>query len=150
MPDLLRTDSDNPDFIALVKHLDADLAERDGSDHTFYAQFNKIDKLKHVVVAYENDEPIGCGAMKEFTPDAMEVKRMYTVPASRGRGVATSILAELERWAAELAYKKCVLETGKRQPEAIDLYKKNGYQIIENYGQYIGIGNSVCFEKMLN
>lgn len=144
---LIRTDSDNLDFIALVRHLDADLAERDGSDHTFYAQFNKIDKLKHVVVAYENDVPVGCGAIKEFTPDAMEVKRMYTIPASRGKGVATLILAELEGWAAELAYKKCVLETGKRQPEAIELYKKNGYRLTENYGQYIGIENSVCFEK---
>ena len=97
MINLVRTDSDNADFIALVKHLDADLAERDGSDHSFYSQFNKINKIKHAVVAYENDKPIACGAIKEFSPDAMEVKRMYTIPASRGKGVAGKVLTELEK-----------------------------------------------------
>lgn len=144
---LIRTDSDNQDFITLVKYLDADLAKRDGDDHSFYAQFNKVDKLKHVVVAYENGKPTGCGAMKEFTPGVMEVKRMYTTPESRGKGTATKILTELERWATEMSCKKCVLETGKRQPEAIALYKKNGYNLTPNYGQYAGIENSLCFEK---
>lgn len=144
---LLRTDASHQDFVELVKRLDADLAERDGKDHSFYAQFNKIDKIKYAVVAYEDDKPVGCGAIKEYGPDAVEVKRMYTLPESRGKGIATKILAELERWAAELSYEKCVLETGKRQPEAIGLYEKNGYKRISNYGQYAGIENSVCFEK---
>ncbi|GLU53484.1 GNAT family N-acetyltransferase [Dyadobacter frigoris] len=150
MLNLIRTNSDDPVFISLVKKLDADLAERDGADHAFYSQFNKIDKIKHAVVAFENNEPIGCGAMKEFMPDSMEMKRMYTAPLGRGKGIATAVLTELEKWAAELSYKKCVLETGKRQPEAIKLYEKNGYKNIPNYGQYIGIENSVCFEKELN
>jgi putative acetyltransferase len=144
---LTRTNSDNPDFIALVKHLDADLAIRDGTDHSFYSQFNKIDKIKHAVVAYENGEPLGCGAIKEYSVTAMEVKRMYTKPDSRGKGIATTILKELETWANEMDYKTCVLETGKKQPEAIELYRKNGYDIIPNYGQYAGVENSVCFEK---
>jgi putative acetyltransferase len=150
MINIIRTNSDNKDFTDLVKHLDADLAKRDGADHSFYAQFNKVDKIKHVVVAYENDIPIGCGAIKEFDPATMEVKRMYTLPQGRGKGIAGKILAELERWAAESSYSTCVLETGKRQPEAIGLYQKHGYKIIPNYGQYAGIDNSVCFEKKLN
>lgn len=149
MINLIRTDSDNPDFVALVKLLDADLARRDGADHSFYAQFNKIDKIRHVVLAYDNGTPVGCGAIKQFAPDAMEVKRMYILPEHRNKGIATIILSELERWAGELSYARCVLETGKRQPEAIELYKKNGYKVIANYGQYVGIENSVCFEKGL-
>ena len=144
-----RTDSDNKDFIELVKHLDADLAKRDGDDHPFYAQFNKIDKIKHAVVAYENDTPVSCGAIKEFSPNIMEVKRMYTLPDCRGKGIATQILVELEKWAAELSCEKCILETGKRQTEAVALYKKNGYRLTPNYGQYAGIENSLCFEKEL-
>lgn len=147
---VIRTNSDDPDFIELVKKLDADLTERDGSDSIFYSQFNKIDMIKHAVVAFENYEPIGCGAMKEFTPESMEMKRMYTTPEGRGKGIATAVLTELEKWAVELLYKKCVLETGKRQPEAIKLYQKNGYKNIPNYGQYIGIENSMCFEKDLS
>lgn len=147
MIQLLRTNSEHPDFVALVRLLDADLAERDGADHAYYAQFNKIDMLKHAVVAYENEVPLGCGAIKEFETGSMEVKRMYTLPESRGKGIGTKILNELEQWASEMDYEKCVLETGKRQPEAIRLYEKNGYERIPNYGQYAGIENSVCFEK---
>lgn len=144
---LKRTDSTDPDFIELVRHLDADLAERDGKDHSFYAQFNKIDKIKYAIVAYEDDRPVGCGAIKEYSPDAMEVKRMYTSPENRGNGIASKVLSELELWASDLLYEKCILETGKRQPEAIALYKKQGYQVIPNYGQYADIEDSVCFEK---
>ena len=146
---IIRTNSENQDFVELVQYLDADLAKRDGTDHSFYAQFNKIQKIKHVIVAYENDKPISCGAIKEYAPNAMEIKRMYTSPGSRGKGIATNVLHELEKWAKELSYSKCVLETGKRQPEAISLYQNNGYQQIPNYGQYMGIENSVCFEKEL-
>lgn len=144
---LKRTDSDNPDFIELVKHLDADLAERDGDQHSFYNQFNNVDKIKYVVIAYENDKPISCGGLKAYSSNTLEIKRMYTIPEWRGKSIATKILAELEIWAAELSFEKCVLETGKRQPEAIGLYKKNGYKLIANYGQYAEIENSLCFEK---
>ncbi|HZK96076.1 MAG TPA: GNAT family N-acetyltransferase [Prolixibacteraceae bacterium] len=147
MTKITRTDADNPHFIELVKELDADLVIRDGHEHSFYAQFNKIDKIKFVVVAYENDQPVGCGAMKEYSPNTMEIKRMYTSPASRGKGIATKVLTELEIWAAERSFEKCLLETGLKQPEAIGLYKKNGYRLIPNYGQYAGMENSVCFEK---
>jgi len=146
---LTRTDSGNPDFAMLVGLLDADLAQRDGSEHAFYHQFNKIDRIKHAIVAYENNKPVGCGAMKEYASEIMEIKRMYALPESRGRGIATQVLAELESWAVELLHKRCLLETGKKQPEAIALYEKNGYTRTENYGQYIGIENSVCFEKKL-
>ena len=149
MVNLTRTGADNPDFIFLVNQLDADLAIRDGEEHSFYAQFNKIDKIRYVVVAYEGDQPVGCGAVKEFSADAMELKRMYVSPHMRNAGVATRILAELELWTKELSYKRCILETGKKQPEAIALYKKNGYNLVSNYGQYAGIENSLCFEKIL-
>jgi len=149
MINLRRTDSDDADFKALVRQLDADLAERDGADHGFYSQFNKIDKIRHAVVCYETGEPIGCGAIKAFDAEAMEVKRMYVSPEGRNKGIATRVLAELEDWAREMGYAKCVLETGKRQPEAIALYEKNGYRRTENYGQYVGVENSVCFAKNL-
>ena len=150
MVKITRTNAENQSFIKLVKDLDAELAERDGDDHAFYDQFNKIDQIKHVVVLYDNEKPVGCGAIKEIEPHVMEIKRMYTTPESRGKGIATIILSELEKWAAELTYEKCVLETGNKQPEAIELYKKNGYKLIPNYGQYTDIENSLCFEKKLS
>lgn len=150
MTTLKRTNSQDPDFISLVAELDAYLAETDGEENIFYRQFNTIDQLNQVVVFYEDHEPVACGAIKAFQGKAMEVKRMYTAPTQRGKGLATQVLAELETWAGELGYAKCVLETGKRQPEAIALYEKQGYQRIPNYGQYIGVENSVCFEKVVS
>jgi len=149
MHTLIRTNSDNPQFIELVKYLDADLAEKDGDDHSFYNQFNKITQIKYVIIASKNGQAVGCGAIKGYDTDAMEVKRMYTLPAYRGKGIAGNILSALETWAAELNFKKCILETGRRQPDAIGLYQKHGYSTIPNYGQYAGIENSICFEKIL-
>ncbi len=144
---LQRTTSEHPDFQALVRLLDADLAIRDGEDHAFFAQYNKIDAIKHVVVAFEGNHAVGCGAIKHYESGKMEVKRMYVHPEKRGRGIAGLVLTELEKWAAELGYTQCILETGQKQPEAIALYNKSGYHIIPNYGQYIGVESSVCFEK---
>ena len=147
--EIKRTDSTDPDFISLVSLLDADLADRDGVENAFYSQFNKIDMIRHAIVVYTNDEPAACGAMKAFEQDSMEIKRMYTSPVHRGKGLAKSVLAALEIWAKELGYRSCVLETGKRQPEAIALYTSQGYSVVENYGQYAGVENSVCFRKDL-
>ncbi|RKS95869.1 GNAT family N-acetyltransferase [Chryseobacterium defluvii] len=146
---LKRIDSSDADFQNLVQFLDADLAVRDGDDHAFYHQFNTIDALKNCVVAYLDGEAVACGAFKPFSEDSVEIKRMYTDPQKRNLGLASKILHELEVWAKESGYGKSVLETGIKQPEAIALYEKNGYQRIPNYGQYIGIENSVCFEKVL-
>ncbi|RMA58060.1 GNAT family N-acetyltransferase [Ulvibacter antarcticus] len=146
---ILRTTSEDSDFIQLVKLLDADLAVRDGEDHGFYDQFNKIDTLKHTVVLFENDIAVGCGAFKQIEAETVEIKRMYTLPKMRGKGLATIILNDLEKWAASNGFKKSVLETGKKQPEAIRLYEKNGYVVTPNYPPYQGIENSVCFEKKL-
>lgn len=147
---LVRTDSDSADFRELVALLDAELAVRDGAEHSFYAQFNKIDKIRCVVVAYENERAVGCGAFKEYSQGVAEIKRMYVREESRGQGIAGKILEELERWAKELNFSEYILETGLKQPEAIRLYQKNGYETIPNYGQYTGVENSVCMRKFIN
>jgi putative acetyltransferase len=149
MISLIRTDSGNKDFIRLVKDLDAYLALSDGEEHSFYSQFNKIDLIKHVVVAYHINFAISCGAIKQYDPKTMEIKRMFTASDYRGQGTAGLILVELENWAKEMEFEKCILETGKRQTEAIRLYKKSDYEIIPNYGQYAGIENSICFMKKI-
>lgn len=146
---LIRTNSDNDDFRRLVAELDRELAIRDGDEHAFYSQFNKLDTIKHVVVAYLDDAAIGCGAIRPFDETTVEVKRMFVPLEHRGRGIAKEVLKNLETWALELSYVRCILETGLKQPEAIALYTKAGYTSITNYGQYQGMYNSVCFEKLL-
>jgi GNAT superfamily N-acetyltransferase len=149
MTSLKRTNSDNIDFINLVVLLDKDLAIRDGEDHSFYNQFNKTDKIKHVIVYYQDGIPAGCGAFREKESGTTEIKRMYVHPDYRKKGIATSVLAALEIWAKEVGYVYTILETGKNQPEAINLYQKLNYTIIPNYPPYEKMDNSVCMKKTL-
>lgn len=150
MIEIKRTNSDNLDFVQLVDLLNAYLKVKDGEEHDFYNQYNNIDVLKHVVVAYLNNKPVACGAFKAFDENSVEIKRMYTDETVRGQGLASKVLLELEKWAHELSHSSTILETGKRQIEAVSFYKKRGYAIISNYGQYINIDNSICFKKKLN
>ncbi|WP_047547137.1 GNAT family N-acetyltransferase [Psychroserpens sp. Hel_I_66] len=146
---IVRTDSKNQDFSKLIKELDAYLKVTDGNEHEFYNQFNGIEMLKHVIIIYMDREAVSCGAFKTFDDATVEIKRMYTMSKMRGNGLASEILKALELWASELKYKACVLETGIRQKEAVAFYKKNGYQIIPNYGQYADMDNSLCFKKLI-
>ncbi|MEO6686566.1 MAG: GNAT family N-acetyltransferase, partial [Dyadobacter sp.] len=91
----------------------------------------------------------GCGCFKIFNDKTVEIKRMFIKENQRGKGIASSLLAELEKWAKELGYEEAVLETGKGQPNAIKLYQKYGYKIIENYNQYDDLEISVCLKKSL-
>jgi putative acetyltransferase len=146
---LIRTNSENEDFQTLVVLLDAELQIRDGVEHSFYAQFNKTVGLTEVIVAYLDEMAIGCGAIKSYTEQTAEVKRMFVRLENRGQGIAGKVLNELETWAKELNFTEFILETGLKQPEAIALYKKSGYEIIPNYGQYAGVENSVCMRKQM-
>lgn len=149
MTTLQRTNSDNTAFQSLVRLLDEDLARRDGDEHAFYAQFNKIANISHVVVCYVDGQAVGCGAFKPYDEKTVEIKRMFVKPEYRGKGIGLIILKELEQWAASLNYPATILETGKKQPEAIRLYQKAGYRLIENFGQYENVANSVCMTKHL-
>lgn len=146
--EVIRTDSTHPMFVKLVQQLDAELKEMDGNEHAFYHQFNGIDDLKHCILIVEKDG-LACGAIKSHDDKTVEIKRMFVPKLYRRKGLAYQTLGALELWANELGNTRCVLETGKRQPAAISLYHKAGYKIIENYGQYVGVQNSVCFEKFI-
>lgn len=123
MRSIKRTNSNDKDFQSLVRQLDAYLAIIDGEEHSFYAQYNKIDMLQHVVIVYHDEIAVGCGAFKHYDDESVEVKRMFVLPEFRGKGVAAAVLNELEIWAAESGYHYTVLETGKRQIEAVSFIR---------------------------
>ena len=147
---MIRTNSKHPHFVALVKQLDDLLAVVDGDKHDYYHQFNGIEGLPYVIVAYYNGKPTACGAMKPYNNTTVEIKRMYTDPDSRGKGLGKSILTELEQWAKELGFKNLMLETGTSFEAANNLYKKYGFTQIPNYDQYVDLKDSICFQKAIN
>lgn len=146
---LLRTDSTHSDFHRLIIPLDKELQELYGAEQAFFDQFNKVAQIRHVIIAYNNAQAAGCGAIKEYAAGVMEVKRMFVDRAFRGQGIAYRILTELEQWAQELGHTTCILETGNKQHEAIRLYEKAGYQVIPNYDQYSGVESSICMQKLV-
>lgn len=149
MIEIVRTDNADESFLALVKLLDVELAGRDGDEYSFYAQFNRPEGLAGVVLAFDDSIAVGCGAFKKHADGVAEIKRMFVRPEHRGKRIAGQLLGQLEMWAAELGFAECLLETGYKQPEAIALYRRSGYEVIENYGQYAGVENSICMRKTL-
>ena len=146
---ITRTTSQNSDFKNLIPLLDQVLKIADGEDHAYFDQYNQIDSINNVVVCYEDNIAIACGAFKEYELGIAEIKRMFVLDEHRGKGIASAVLSELENWAKELNYTACILDTNKTLTNAVALYKKSGYSITENYGQYIGIESSVCMKKFL-
>lgn len=147
--ELLRTTSEHPHFRQMVHALDEDLMIRNGETQNLYHQYNKIDQITHAIVVYADDLPVGCGCFKHFDDKTIEMKRMFVLPGMRGKKLAARLLEELERWAIEEGYQHAILETGVRQVEAIGLYTRSGYELIENYGQYQGMSDSICYRKVL-
>jgi putative acetyltransferase len=129
--------------------LDNDLQGRYQDVQYQFNAFTDVSRINTVVVAYIQDIAVGCGCFKEISDDTVEIKRMFVNPYFRGFGVASCIIAELLVWAKQLYYADAVLETGKKQPESIKLYSKHGFQIIENFGPYVGMEESVCMLKHL-
>jgi len=148
-PEFIRTTSDHPDFRKMVNALDEDLYLRNGDTQKQYEQYNQIDKIKHAIVIYLEGKPVGCGCFKRFDDRTVEMKRMFVLPEMRGKQLAARMLQELEKWAVEEGNTTAVLETGRRQVEAQRLYSLAGYSRTENYGQYEGMEDSICYRKEL-
>lgn len=146
-----RTNAENRDFQSLVVQLDKELWQRYPLTQQNFAPHNKLDLTARVLVAYQDEEPVGCGCFKP-TPDhhTVEIKRMFTLPQTRGLGIAKRILQELEKWAREENFTHSRLETGINQPEAIAVYKRLEYKPIPNYPPYENNPESICMEKPLH
>lgn len=143
---LVRTTSDNPDFQKLIAIFDEYLIDIDGEEKDFFA-FHNNKYLQHALVCYENEIAVGCGGFKQFDEQTAEIKRMFVHPDHRKKGIANRLLNDIENWAKEIGFSSFILETSPKLTNAIALYQKNGYKKIPNFGQYIGVENSICMKK---
>ncbi len=148
MQTLIRTTSHHQDFQKLTALFDEYLIDIDGDEKDFFAQYNQI-YIDNVIICYQNDVAVGCGAFKKSDSQVAEIKRMFVPVEHRGKGIALKILSELEIWAKELNHTSCILETSVKLEKAIALYKKLGYEFIPNFEPYIGVESSVCMKKVL-
>lgn len=134
---------------ALIAALDRHLLSLYAPEHTHLlsprvlAQPNTVFCLARV-----EGTAVGCGAVR-FCPDYAEVKRMYVVPAWRGRGIARAVLRWLEGQTLHNGYMTVRLETGADNTEGVRLYETTGYLRIPPFGEYSDNGVSLCYEKRL-
>lgn len=149
MTEIIRTTSDNPDFKKLTDKLDDELCLIYNTKKEDFEEYNRIVDLNTVVLAYKDKKIAGCGCFKTLNEATIELKRMYVEPEFRGRGIASALVAEIEKWAMEKGYLSAFLETGKGQPQAIALYNKLGYSPVTDLIQYAVSDYSVCLEKDL-
>jgi GNAT superfamily N-acetyltransferase len=143
------TDGTNRDFVFLCGRLDDYLNEIVGGEkqREQYIQYNTLEHIHDVVLAYEDSIPVGCAAFKEYGPGVAEMKRVFLQKEYRGTGAAKQMMALIEQRAKEKGYTKLILETGKPLAAATKLYQKIGFRRIENYGQYRDMKDSICMAK---
>ena len=149
MHTLKRCTGADPDFHAMIAALDEELNERYGAQMEFFGPHNHSADVQQALVLRWDGAPVGCGCFKPVSADTVEMKRIFVLPAFRGRRLARALMTELEAWAHEIGYAFAVLETGVLQPEAIRLYEAAGYERIPNYPPYVGVKESICYRKKL-
>lgn len=146
---IIKTTSENKDFISLVGDLDKSLWETYPELKSNYWGNNIIELNRNVVIVYNDDVAVACSCFKKYDKNTIEIKRMFVSPEIRGKRLAQRMLQELESWAKELGFSFSVLETLYKQEAAIGMYQKAGYFIIDNYPPYKGLGNSICMKKSI-
>jgi GNAT superfamily N-acetyltransferase len=144
---IVKTTSENKDFIALVAALDQSLWESYPELKVDYWGNNIMELNPNVVVIYLNDVAVACACFKKYSENTIEIKRMFVSVEVRGKGLAQKMLQQLESWANELGFSVAVLETLYKQTAAIGMYQKVGYAITDNYVPYVGLKNSICMKK---
>ncbi|MEH0840945.1 GNAT family N-acetyltransferase [Micromonospora sp. CPCC 205711] len=142
---------DSPVAQSLIRAALADLGERYGGsgDETPVDAAEFVPPHGAFLVAHLDGEPVGCGGWRSHGDDTAELKRMYTAPAARGRGVARAVLAAVEESARLHGRKQIILECGDRQPEAIGMYISAGYERIPNFGFYADEPGCLSFGRTL-
>jgi ribosomal protein S18 acetylase RimI-like enzyme len=159
---LVRVGYGHPDAMLLIAEVQAEYVVRyGGPDNTpldplmfepptgsFFVGYLEVDGERRLVAtgawrSHDDVEVFG-------TRRTAEIKRMYVVPALRARGLARTVLAHLERTAAEAGAAAMILETGTAQPEAMALYESSGYTRIPSFGYYKDEPLNRCYGKLLD
>lgn len=159
--EFVRTDGKNGDFIENCRLLDMDLDRRVGKKikRDKYRQYNQLTEIRHAIVVYDTQgrdgqdhgcyQAVGGGALRRYDEENVELKRVFVHPDYQGQGIGSRLVSLLIEWAAELGYRRIILETGELLAESCAVYKKLGFEVIPNYGPYVNMPESLCMAKDL-
>ncbi len=147
--DYVRTDGKNEDFIENCRLLDMDLDRRVGRQikREKYQKFNQLDEIREAIVVYDHGRAVGGGAIRRYDDENIELKRVFVHNEYQGQGIGSRLVSLLIEWAAELGYRRMILETGELLAESGAVYKKLGFAVIPNYGPYADMPESLCMAR---
>ena len=147
--DYVRTDGKNEDFIENCRLLDTDLDRRVGRQikREKYQKFNQLDEIREAIVVYDHGRAVGGGAIRRYDDENIELKRVFVHNEYQGQGIGSRLVSLLIEWAAELGYRRMILETGELLAESCAVYKKLGFAVIPNYGPYADMPESLCMAR---
>ena len=147
--DYVRTDGKNEDFIENCRLLDMDLDRRVGRQikREKYQKFNQLDEIREAIVVYDHGRAVGGGAIRRYDDENIELKRVFVHNEYQGQGIGSRLVSLLIEWAAELGYRRMILETGELLAESCAVYKKLGFAVIPNYGPYADMPESLCMAR---
>lgn len=145
------SDGSNPEFAILCGRLDRKLDEIVGEkfQRSQYEQYNHRDNIHDIMIVYRGGEPVACGSFKMYDEEHAELKRIFVDPICQGIGLGAELIRRLEAKAKIKGYRYCILETGEPLAAACHIYKKAGYKVIPNYGQYAEMPESICMERKI-
>lgn len=149
--DYVRTDGKNEDFIENCRLLDMDLDRRVGRQikREKYEKFNQLDEIREAIVVYDDGKPVGGGAIRRYDDETVELKRVFVHNEYQGQGIGSRLVSLLIEWAAQLGYRRMILETGELLAESCAVYRKLGFTVIPNYGPYADMPESLCMAKAI-
>lgn len=149
--DYVRTDGKNEDFIENCRLLDMDLDRRVGRQikREKYEKFNQLDEIREAIVVFDHGRAVGGGAIRRYDDENVELKRVFVQNEYQGQGIGSRLVSLLIEWAAQLGYRRMILETGELLAESCAVYKKLGFEVIPNYGPYADMPESLCMAKTI-
>lgn len=145
-----QADPVSPDCRVLIEELDRLQESLYPPENNYLDSIEELQKPTcRFLGAYLDQKIVGCGALKIVDGTYGELKRMYVIAGHRKHGIGQRLLEELEAQSAASGVMLLRLETGVRQPEALALYRRNGYKEIGVFGEYSDGALNVFMEKRL-
>lgn len=114
-----------------------------------FIPYNISESITEVLIAYLDDEAVGCAGLKRYSGTDVEIKRVWVEPEERGHHIALDMMSQIEYRAVNDGYKRTILQTREIMEDAVGLYKKLGYKQIDNYPPYDKLNGAICFAKEL-
>ncbi len=114
-----------------------------------FVPYNISESISDVLIAFVSGVAVGCAGLKAYSDSDVEIKRVWVDPEFRGNHISADMMDALEAKASELGFKRTILQTRPQMTEAVGLYTKRGYELIENYPPYDKLEGAICFAKEL-